>query len=140
MSQPPLDKSDFLLFAAKLPDKLETNLGEKGILVSGGERQRIALARMFFDNSKIIILDEATSSIDAKTEHLLQEGISNLLKNRTSVIIAHRLSTIKNCDKILFIKDGRIEESGSHEELMKKKRNQLRFLIYLILQYDLRCL
>ena len=72
-------------------------------------------------NPSVLILDEATSSIDAKTEHLLQEGISNLLKNRTSVIIAHRLSTIKNCDKILFIKDGRIEESGSHEELMKKK-------------------
>ena len=108
-------------FICEMKDGYNTVVSEKGGQLSQGEKQLISLARTLLSNPSVLILDEATSSIDAKTEHLLQEGISNLLKNRTSVIIAHRLSTIKNCDKILFIKDGRIEESGSHEELMKKK-------------------
>ncbi len=108
-------------FISEMKDGYNTVVSEKGGQLSQGEKQLISLARTLLSNPSVLILDEATSSIDAKTEQLLQEGISNLLKNRTSIIIAHRLSTIKNCDKILFIKDGKIAESGSHEALMKKK-------------------
>ena len=110
-------------FISKMKDGYNTVVSEKGGQLSQGEKQLIALARTLLSNPSILILDEATSSIDPKTEHLLQDGISNLLKGRTSFIIAHRLSTIKACDKIMFIKDGQIIESGSHDELMSKKGN-----------------
>ncbi len=85
------------------------------------QKQLIAFARTLISDPKILMLDEATSSIDAKTEKLLQEGLNRLLKGRTSFIIAHRLSTIRNCDKIMYISDGGITESGTHAELMAKK-------------------
>ena len=99
----------------------ETRLGERGMSLSQGQRQLIAFARTLLSDPKVLILDEATSSIDTKTERLLQQGIAALLKNRTSFIIAHRLSTVKNCDRILYIDDYGVKESGSHDQLMAEK-------------------
>ena len=90
-------------------------------MLSAGQRQLLSFARTLLSNPKILILDEATSSIDTNTELLVQEGIKQLLKNRTSFIVAHRISTIKGCDRIMYINDGQIAESGNHYELMEKK-------------------
>ena len=98
----------------------DTVVGERGGSLSQGQKQLIAFARTLLCDPRILILDEATSSIDTKTERLLQEGIQALLKGRTSFIIAHRLSTIKTCDKIFYVGDGGILEAGSHEELMAR--------------------
>ena len=108
-------------FIEDFPDGYETEVNERGGMLSQGQKQLIAFARTMLSNPAILILDEATSSIDAKTERLLQIGIESLLKGRTSFIIAHRLSTIKHCDKIMFIQDGQIIECGNHDELMAKK-------------------
>ncbi len=99
----------------------DTAVNERGSRLSQGQKQLISFARTLISDPKILILDEATSSIDTKTERLMQEGINQMLKGRTSFIIAHRLSTIKNCDRIMYIDDGRIVESGSHDELMERK-------------------
>ena len=96
-------------------------LNEEASNVSQGQKQLLTIARAILANNKILILDEATSSIDAKTEKELQKGLQELLKGRTSFIIAHRLSTIKNCDKIMFISNKGITEAGTHDELMAKK-------------------
>ena len=109
---------DFIMAMEKGYD---TPVNERGSTLSQGQRQLIAFARTLLSDPKVLILDEATSSIDTKTERLLQQGIAALLKNRTSFIIAHRLSTIKNCDRILYIADHGIVESGSHDELMQKR-------------------
>ena len=106
-------------FYKKLEKGLDTELGEKGIRMSGGERQRVALARLFFDNSKIIILDEATSAMDNITEKKVMENIVRLLINKTLIIIAHRLETIKDVDTIYVLKNGNIVESGKYDELLK---------------------
>ena len=98
----------------------ETTVNERGGNLSQGQKQLIALARTLLSDPSILILDEATSCIDTQTEKLLQEGIQEILKGRTSFIIAHRLSTIKNCDRILYIGNKGILESGSHDELMAK--------------------
>lgn len=98
-----------------------TQVNERGSRLSQGQKQLIAFARTLLADPKILILDEATSSIDAKTEKLVQIAIDELLKGRTSFIIAHRLSTIKNCDKIMVISDKGILECGRHEELIEKK-------------------
>ena len=90
-------------------------------MLSAGQRQLLSFARTLLSDPKILILDEATSSIDTNTELLVQEGIKQLLKNRTSFVVAHRLSTIKDCDRIMYINDGVIAESGSHNELMEKE-------------------
>jgi len=108
-------------FISQLPEGYQTKVNERGGGLSQGQRQLIAFARTMISEPKILILDEATSSIDTRTERLLQQGIENMLRGRTSFIIAHRLSTIKSCDKILYISDRGIAESGSHEELMEKK-------------------
>ncbi|EGO8270856.1 ABC transporter ATP-binding protein [Enterococcus faecalis] len=107
-------------FIKDLKDGYETVVEERGSTLSAGQRQLISFARALLADPKILILDEATSSIDTKTEELLQEGLQQLLKGRTSVIIAHRLSTIKNSDKIFYIDGGRIVEEGSHDQLMAK--------------------
>jgi len=107
-------------FYQRLENGLDTELGEKGIRMSGGERQRVALARLFFDESKIIILDEATSAMDNITEKLVMENVVNQLKNKTLIIIAHRLETIKNVDIIYVLSDGTIKEQGSYKELINK--------------------
>lgn len=108
-------------FISAMPMGYQTAVNERGGNLSQGQKQLIAFARTLLSDPSILILDEATSSIDTQTEKLLQEGIQEMLKNRTSFIIAHRLSTIKNCDRILFIGNKGIMESGSHDELMQKR-------------------
>ncbi|NLO85868.1 MAG: ABC transporter ATP-binding protein [Clostridiales bacterium] len=108
-------------FISEMPQGYQTTVNERGNRLSQGQKQLVSFARTLLSDPKILILDEATSSIDTKTEKLLQDGIQALLKNRTSFIIAHRLSTIKNCDKILYISNKGILEAGSHDELMEKK-------------------
>ena len=105
----------------KMPQGYKTEIKERGNNLSQGEKQLVAFARTLLSDPAILILDEATSSIDTQTEKLLQEGIREMLKNRTSIIVAHRLSTIKNCDRILYIGNKGIAEMGSHEELMQKR-------------------
>lgn len=110
-------KANALDFIESFPDQLETIVGERGIKLSGGQRQRIAIARAILKDPKILILDEATSSLDAESEKLVQEALDGLMQNRTTIIIAHRLATVRNVDCIYVIKDGSIFESGTHEEL-----------------------
>ena len=108
-------------FIRQMEQGYDTEVNERGSKLSGGEKQLISFARTLLSDPKILVLDEATSSIDAKTEALLQQGINRLLKGRTSFIIAHRLSTIRNCDRIMYIDEKGILESGSHDELMEKR-------------------
>ncbi len=108
-------------FYDKLKDGLDTELGEKGIKMSGGERQRVALARLFFDDSKLLILDEATSAMDNITEKIVMNNIVENLNNKTIIIIAHRLETIKDVDEIFVLDKGKIVETGSYKELLDKK-------------------
>lgn len=107
-------------FIQSLPQGYDTIMSEGGSMLSQGQKQLLSLARTMASNPKILILDEATSSVDTKTERDLQKGLDRALKGRTSFIVAHRLSTIKACDKIMFVQDGRILEVGSHQELMEK--------------------
>ena len=108
-------------FIMKLEKGYDTDVNERGAKLSVGQRQLVALSRAVLADPRILILDEATSSIDTETEKLVQKGISNLLSDRTAFVIAHRLSTIKNADRIMVIGDGRIIEEGSHNELLKKR-------------------
>lgn len=105
-------------FIEKLPNKYETIIGENGIKLSGGQKQRLSIARAILKNSSIILLDEATSSLDSDSETVIQKAIENLTKNKTTIIIAHRLSTIMNCDKILVFDNGQIISEGNHEFLV----------------------
>ena len=107
-------------FIEKLEDKYDTIIGERGLKLSGGQRQRICIARAIYKDPPILIFDEATSSLDSKSEKSVQTAVEKVMKDRTSIIIAHRLSTIKNVDKIIVIDKGKIVEMGSHEELLKK--------------------
>ena len=106
-------------FINKLPNKFDTIIGENGIRLSGGEKQRLSIARAMLKKSKIILLDEATSSLDAETESKIQDAIKFLTKNRTTLVIAHRLSTIMNSNKIYVVDDGKIAAEGNHQELIK---------------------
>ena len=107
-------------FIEKLPNKYETLIGENGIRLSGGEKQRISIARAMIKKSSIILLDEATSSLDSETEKKIQEALNTLIQNKTTVVIAHRLSTILNANKIYLIDDGKVIDSGKHDELLAK--------------------
>ena len=108
-------------FVSKLPDGYETLVGERGVKLSGGQRQRIAIARAILKNAPILVLDEATSALDSESEALIQEALSNLMKERTSIVVAHRLSTIAGLSKIVVLRDGEIVEQGTHRELLAKK-------------------
>lgn len=110
-------------FIQDLPKKYNTVVGERGIKLSGGQKQRIAIARAILKNAPILILDEATSSLDSHTERHIQDSMKELMKDRTVIAIAHRLSTLRNMDRILVFEDGKIIEDGSHRELMRKKGN-----------------
>lgn len=107
-------------FIRDLPDGYETQVGERGLKLSGGQKQRIAIARMFLKNPPILILDEATSALDTETETIIQEALTDLAKDRTTLVIAHRLATIKNADRIMVVSKDGIEEEGSHEELLAR--------------------
>ncbi|WP_418603340.1 ABC transporter ATP-binding protein [Hwangdonia sp.] len=108
-------------FTDRFDDGLETLIGERGVKLSGGQRQRLAIARAILANPKIIILDEATSSLDTESEALIQKSLSELIKDRTTIVIAHRLSTIRKADQILVIEAGHIVERGKHDELIEKR-------------------
>lgn len=116
-----LKKANAYDFVMKFPKKLYSEIGERGVKLSGGQKQRIQIARAILANSPILILDEATSSLDAKSERLVQEALEQLMKDRLVIIIAHRFSTIQNADRILVIDEGKIVDSGSPQELAKKK-------------------
>ena len=105
-------------FINNLPNKFDTMIGENGIRLSGGQKQRISIARAILKRSPIILLDEATSSLDAESEEVVQNAIMNLVKNKTTLVIAHRLSTIHNANKIFVLKNGKIINSGVHDHLV----------------------
>ena len=108
-------------FIRKLPKGYDTLVGERGIKLSGGERQRVAIARAMLKNAPILMLDEATSSLDSISETYIQEAFNELMKGKTTIVIAHRLSTIQKMDRIIVLNQGRIVESGTHQELLTKK-------------------
>ncbi|MGZ5189226.1 MAG: ABC transporter ATP-binding protein, partial [Kaistella sp.] len=111
-------KANAYAFIESFPDKFQTLVGERGIQLSGGQRQRIAIARAVLKNPSILILDEATSSLDSESEHLVQEALDKLMVGRTSIVIAHRLATIRNADKIVVMQKGIVQEIGTHQQLL----------------------
>ncbi|MFN0729919.1 ABC transporter ATP-binding protein [Polaribacter gochangensis] len=117
-------------FTDRFEDGLDTLIGERGVKLSGGQRQRLAIARAILANPKIIILDEATSSLDTESEALIQKSLSELIKDRTTIVIAHRLSTIKQADQILVIEAGEIAERGTHDELIEKEGRYFELYTY----------
>lgn len=123
-------------FIQKFPDGLETTVGERGVKLSGGQRQRIAIARAILKDPNILILDEATSSLDAESEKLVQGALDELMKGRTTIIIAHRLATIRKVNRIYVIADGAIAEEGTHEELLQEEEGTYHNLVKLQLQQD----
>jgi ATP-binding cassette subfamily B protein len=112
-----LDAAHADAFVRELPQQLDTNVGERGVKLSGGEKQRLSIARALLKNAPILLLDEATASVDSETERQIQDALDRLMQNRTAFVIAHRLSTIRNADKIYVLEKGRVIEEGTHEEL-----------------------
>src|SRR5205814_1701952 len=107
-------------FIAALPEKYESMVGERGLKLSGGEKQRVAIARTLLKNPPILVLDEATSALDSRTEQAIQETLDRVAQSRTTIMIAHRLSTVINCDQIVVLDEGRVAERGTHEQLLDR--------------------
>ncbi|MED5575424.1 MAG: ATP-binding cassette domain-containing protein, partial [Pseudomonadota bacterium] len=107
-------------FVAGLPDGLDTKVGERGMSLSGGQRQRVAIARAFLKDAPVLILDEATSHLDAVNEQAVRAALEELMADRTTIVIAHRLSTVRNADLIVALNEGRVIETGTHDELLAK--------------------
>src|SRR5205085_6183822 len=114
-------RANAMSFIEQLPEGLDTLIGERGFKLSGGQKQRISIARAILADPQILILDEATSNLDTESEQLIQASLSELLKHRTTFVIAHRLSTITHADLIVVMEDGRIRETGTHEQLMERR-------------------
>ncbi len=123
-------------FIAKFPDGYDSYVGERGQRLSGGERQRIAIARAILHNPKILILDEATASVDTETERMIQEALERLVEGRTTFAIAHRLSTLRNADRLFVVSDGKVAETGTHEELLEKEDGIYAKLVEMQLQMN----
>jgi ABC-type multidrug transport system fused ATPase/permease subunit len=115
-------------FISAMPEGYATVVGERGVRLSGGQRQRIAIARVFLRNPPILILDEATSELDAESEFLVQQALADLMSGRTVIVIAHRLATVRNADRVVVIDQGRIVEVGRHEELIVREEGIYRRL------------
>ena len=107
-------------FVAALPEKYESMVGERGLKLSGGEKQRVAIARTLLKNPPILVLDEATSALDSRTEQAIQETLDRVAESRTTIMIAHRLSTVVNADQIVVLDNGQVAERGTHEELLDR--------------------
>ncbi len=108
-------------FIDRMPNGYDTLIGERGVKLSGGQKQRLSIARAVLKDSPILILDEATSSVDTETEMLIQQALDRLIEGRTTIIIAHRLSTVRNADRIVALEGSRIVEAGTHAELLQEK-------------------
>ncbi|WP_273129226.1 ABC transporter ATP-binding protein [Bacillus weihaiensis] len=121
-------------FIMKLPNGYDTKVGERGVKLSGGQKQRVSIARVFLKNPPILVLDEATSALDLESEHLIQEALEKLAKDRTTFIVAHRLSTITHADKIVLLENGELVEEGTHQELMEKQEHY--YKLFQIQQID----
>ena len=115
-----LENANLKDFVASLPNGLDTEVGERGTRLSGGQKQRLSIARIFLKDPKILVFDEATSSLDTESEKLIQEAFDRLAEGRTSIVIAHRLSTVRDSDIIFVIDKGKVKEQGTHEELLGK--------------------
>jgi ABC-type multidrug transport system fused ATPase/permease subunit len=121
-------------FVSSFPEGYDTVVGERGIKLSGGQRQRIAIARAVLKDPRILILDEATSSLDSESERLVQEALDKLMVGRTSIVIAHRLSTVRNADRIVVLDRGKVVENGSHRDLVELDGGLYRSLLSLQMQ------
>ena len=118
----------FRSFIIQLPDGYDTVIGTGGRELSGGERQRISIARAILADPKILVLDEATASVDTQTERAIQEALEKLVQGRTTISIAHRLSTLRNADYLIVLKDGEIAENGTHQQLIEKRGEYFKLL------------
>ena len=115
-----IERSALTEFIASLPDGLETPVGERGVQLSGGQRQRVAIARAFLKDAPVLILDEATSHLDAISEAQVRRALSALMRDRTTLVIAHRLSTVRDADLIVVMDQGRVQETGNHADLLAR--------------------
>lgn len=127
--QEALSEANLTEFVGRMPNGLETEIGERGVTLSGGQRQRIAIARALIKRPHILLLDEATSALDSRSEFLVREALERVSKNRTVLTIAHRLSTIRNADSIAVLEGGKIVETGRYEDLLRKPDGRFRELV-----------
>jgi ATP-binding cassette subfamily C protein CydCD len=116
-----IERASLAPLVRALPEGLETRVGERGLQLSGGQRQRVAIARAFLRDAPVLILDEATSHLDAVNEHVVQEALLSLARARTTIVIAHRLSTVRAADQIVVLDEGRVVEQGRHDELLRRR-------------------